>query len=150
MIDVSNEDTAGCLLLLEMAFQTQRRVAFIQQALVDGSVRRMADGTTLAHRLVLIYKRAPLLRVTLEAGLIAAQESEAAGFERLLNVSPPAFDGDSLVRIVAIGATHFAFQHRVVMRQLERRANFQVTLETGLGGLSWVYNGAGPTAGFDV
>src|ERR1041385_7849996 len=29
VIDVSNENVPGCLLLLEMAFQTQRRVAFI-------------------------------------------------------------------------------------------------------------------------
>jgi hypothetical protein len=31
---------------------------------------------------------------------------------------------------VTIGAAHFAFQHRMVVRQLECRANFQVTLET--------------------
>jgi hypothetical protein len=39
VIDVSNEDVSGYFLLLEMAFYAERRVAFIQQALVDGSVR---------------------------------------------------------------------------------------------------------------
>src|SRR5215472_1391748 len=35
VVDVSNENVPGNLLLLEMAFQTKRRAAFIQQALVD-------------------------------------------------------------------------------------------------------------------
>ena len=39
VIDVSNENVPGCFLLLEMAFYTERRVAFVQQALVDGAVR---------------------------------------------------------------------------------------------------------------
>ena len=39
VIDVSNENVPGYFLLLEMAFYAERRVAFIQQALVDGSVR---------------------------------------------------------------------------------------------------------------
>ena len=69
----------GYFLLLEMAFDTKRSVAFIQQALVDGAVRRMADDTPLPHRLVLINKRAALLRMTLEAGFVSAQESKAAG-----------------------------------------------------------------------
>ncbi len=42
VIDVSNENVPLYFLLLEMAFYTKRRVAFIQQALVDGAVRRMA------------------------------------------------------------------------------------------------------------
>jgi hypothetical protein len=39
VIDISNENVPRYFLLLEMAFQTQRRVAFVQQSLVDGSVR---------------------------------------------------------------------------------------------------------------
>ena len=124
VIDVSNENVSGYFLLLEMAFDTKRRVALVQQALVDGAVRRMADGATLAQRLVLIYKRAALLRVTLEAGFVSAQESKAAAFERLLNICWRALDCHTDVRIVAIGAAHFAFQHRMVVRQLECRANF--------------------------
>ena len=61
VVDVSNENVSGYFLLLEMAFQTKRRVAFIQQALVDGAVRRMADRATLPHCLVLIHPRAALL-----------------------------------------------------------------------------------------
>ena len=39
VIDVSNENVPGYFLLLEMALQAERRVAFIQQSLIDGSVR---------------------------------------------------------------------------------------------------------------
>jgi len=39
MIDISNENVSGNFLLLEMAFYAKRRVTFIQQALVNGSVR---------------------------------------------------------------------------------------------------------------
>ena len=79
VIDVSNENVPVYFLLLEMALQTKRRVTFVQQSLVDGSVRRMANDTTLTHCLVLIDKWAALLRVTLEAGFVSAQESKAAG-----------------------------------------------------------------------
>ena len=72
VIDVSNENVAGYFLLLEMAFQAQRGVTFIQEALVDGPVRRVADGTTLPQCLVLIHKRAALLRVTFETGFVSA------------------------------------------------------------------------------
>jgi hypothetical protein len=33
---------------------------------------------------------------------------------------------------MAIAAAHFALEYRMMMRQLERRANFQVTLETSV------------------
>ena len=39
VVDVSNENVSLYFLLLEMAFYAERRVAFIQQALVNGSVR---------------------------------------------------------------------------------------------------------------
>ena len=132
MIDISNENVSGFFLFLEMAFQAKRCVAFVQQSLVDGAVGRMADHTTLTHCLVLVHQGAPLRGVALEASFVSAQESEAAAFERLLNIGAAAFDRDSLVRVVTIGATHFAFQHRMMVRQLELCPHFQVTLETGL------------------
>ena len=39
VIDISNENVSGGFLLLEMAFYAERRVTFIQQSLIDGSVR---------------------------------------------------------------------------------------------------------------
>ena len=39
VIDVSYKNVSGYFLLLEMALQAKRRVTFVQQSLVDGSVR---------------------------------------------------------------------------------------------------------------
>jgi hypothetical protein len=130
VIDVTNEDVPGHFLLLEMTFQAKRCVAFVEQPLVHGAVRRMADGTSLPHCFVLINKRTALRGVALEASFVSAQESKPAGSERLLNIRATAFDGDPFMRIVAIAAAHFSFQHRMMMRQLELRPRFQVTLET--------------------
>lgn len=110
----------------------------------------MANRATLPQSLVLIDKWAALLCVTLEAGFVSAQESKSAGFECLLNIGATAFDRDSLVRVVTIGAAHFAFRHRMMMGQLECSANFQVTLETSLGRLPWIDDRTSATAGFDV
>ena len=146
MIDVSNENVSGCFLLLEMAFDAKRRVALIQETLVDGTVRRMANDASLAQRFMLVDKRAALLRVTLEAGLVFAQERKTAGFEFLLDVCRRAFNRDAFVYLMTIGAAHLAFQHRMMMRQCERCANFEVTLETCFRRLSWIYDGAGSPA----
>jgi hypothetical protein len=129
VIDVSDENGAGYFLLLEMAFQTQRSVALIQQTLVDGAVRRMTNGTTLAQCLVFINKRAALLRVTLEAGFVSAQERKATGFEFLLNICWRAFNRDAFMYLMTIRAAHLAFEHWMMMRQCEGCANFEVTLE---------------------
>ena len=113
-----------------MAFNTKRRIAFVQQALVDGAVWRMADGATLAQRFMLVDKRAALLRVTLETGFVFAQERKTAGFEFLLDICRRSFNGDAFVYLMTIGTAHLAFEHRMMMRQCERCANFEVTLET--------------------
>ena len=70
MIGVSDENDPGDLLLLEMALQTKGRVAFIQQPLIDGSVRGMARRTALTHRLMWKNKRTSLRCVALEAGFL--------------------------------------------------------------------------------
>ena len=110
----------------------------------------MASDTTLTHCLVLINKRPALLCVTLEAGFVSAQESKAAGSELLLNICRGALDRDPFVRFMAIAAAHLAFQHRMMMRQLKRCANFQVTLETSVRRLSRIDDRARSTASFDV
>jgi hypothetical protein len=110
----------------------------------------MTDHTALAQSFMLVNKRAALLRVALETSFVSAQESKAAGFEVLLNVCRCAFNRHSLVWVVTIGATHFAFEHRVVVRQLERRTNFQVTLETSFRRLTGIYDRVRPAAGFNV
>ena len=118
MVDVSNKNVPWYFLLLKMALYAERRVAFVQQALIDRAVRRMTNDATLSYRLVLINKWAALLRVTFEAGFVSSQESKATRFELLLNIRLDALGRDSFVRFVAIAAAHLAFQHRMMMRQL--------------------------------
>ena len=90
----------------------------------------MADHAPLTHCLVLVNKWPPLLGVALEAGFVSAQESKAAAFEHLLNVRSATLDCDPDVRIMAICTAHFSLEHRVMMRQLELCAHFEMTLET--------------------
>jgi hypothetical protein len=150
VIDVSNENVPGYFLLLEMALQAERRVAFIQQPLIDRPMGGMADQAPLTHRLVLIDKRPALLCVTLEAGFVSAQKSKAAGSELLLNICLDALRRDPFVRFMAIAAAHLALEHRMMMRQLKCCADIQVTLETGVRRLSWIDDRARSAAGFDV
>jgi hypothetical protein len=50
------------------------------------------------------------------------------------------------VYLMTIGAAHLAFEHRMMMRQCESCANFEVTLEASFRRLSWIYDGAGAPA----
>ena len=110
----------------------------------------MADHASLTDRLVLIHKWAALLRVTFKAGFVSGHKSKAAGSELLLNICRRALGRDPFVRLMAIAAAHLAFQHRMVMRQGERSANFQMTLETGVGRLPRIDDRACSSASFDV
>jgi hypothetical protein len=110
----------------------------------------MADGATLPQGLMLVNEWPALLRVTLEARFVSAQERKAAGFELLLNVCRRTFDCDPSVQFVTIAAADFALRHWVMVRQLERRANFQVTLETGFRRLFWIDNGTSSASGLDM
>ncbi len=150
VIDVSYKNVSGYFLLLEMALQAKRRVTFGEQSLVNRAMGGMAHHASLTHRLVLIDKWAALLCVTLEAGFVSAQKSKAAGSELLLNICRGALVRDPFVRFMAIAAAHLAFKHRMMMRQLKRCANVQVTLETGVRRLSRVDDRADSAASFDV
>jgi len=123
----------GFFLLLKMAFQTECRIALVQQALINRSVRRVTREATLTHSLVLKNEWSALRSMALKAGFVLAQERYAAALQRLLNIRPTAFHGHTYMRVMAISATHFAFQNRVAMRQLEACAHVEVTLETSFG-----------------
>ena len=115
MIDVSNKKSAVNALLLEMALQAERVVALVQHSLIDGAVRRMADDATLANCFVFKNKRTTLRRMTLETRVIRGHEREPAALQRLVRARSAALNRHALMRIVAIGAAHFPFQHRMSM-----------------------------------
>jgi len=73
----------------------------------------MAAHATLAHGFMFEDKGTFLCGMTLEARIVRAR-----------HLRPAALDGLSLVRIVAVTATHFAFGHRVVKRQVKTGADF--------------------------
>lgn len=93
----------------------------------------MATDTAFAQRFVLENKWAALGGVALKTGFVLSEKGDAATPDRLRQTGPAAFDCAAGVRIVTIGATHFPFEHRMAVRQLESRAHFEVALETSGG-----------------
>lgn len=116
MIDISDKDSSGNALLLEMALQAERVVALVQHSLIDGAVRRVADDATLANCFVLENKWTALRRMTLETRVISIHEGDPSALDRLVHARSAALDRVSFVRVVAIGTAHFPFQHRMPMR----------------------------------
>ena len=110
----------------------------------------MAAGATFFQRFMLEHEWAGLRDVTLEAGAVSTEEQRSAAFDLLRKTCVPAFDCIAGVRIMAIGAAHLAFQHRMVMRHFKSRAHFEVTLETGVRRSSRINNLALITAAGDV
>jgi hypothetical protein len=78
VIRISDENPAVDALLLEMAFETERGVTIDQHFLVNRSVGRMTSDTALAHRLVFEHEWPSLGRVTLQTGVVPAQESKSS------------------------------------------------------------------------
>src|SRR5262245_15858061 len=84
--------------LLEMALETQIRVARGEHFGVHRAVRAVAGSAALMHRFVLEHIGAALRRVTVQTSAILRPQGCAA-----------AAMGESLVRRVTFGATHLAF-----------------------------------------
>lgn len=150
VVGIANENSAVGLLFLEMALQTQGRIALSQHSLIDRSVGRVAADATFTERFVFENERASLRGVALETGFVLTKKRDAAAFHGLRKTRPTAFDRVADVRIVAIRATHFSFQHWMVMRQFKFCAHFQMTLETGIGRLSRIDNGVRAAAALNV
>ena len=140
VIRIANQDPARRGLLLEMALQAQRGIAFREHALIDRAVRRMAGSAALFGSFVVEDKRTALREVALETGSVLAQEGDAATFNILDETRAAAFDDIALVRVMAIGTAHLAFRHRMMMRELEAGANISVALEAGIRIATWIDN----------
>lgn len=82
---------------------------------------------------MLEHKRAALRGVALHTSLVVAEQGGAATPDALRQIRSAAFHPVALVRIVAIGASHLAFEHGMMMRQLERRPHLGVTGKAGRG-----------------
>src|SRR5580765_4376191 len=84
------------------------------------AMRVMAIEAVLAHRLVLPEKRPSLFGVALVALVVHRRRIDHLGLRRV-------------VRVVAAGALHLAFAHRVMRGTLVFRANLLVAGEARLG-----------------
>lgn len=74
MIPATDKDLPDRRLLLEMALQTQRGVAFREQLLVHRAVRFVTDQAPLTRGFVFINVRAALNRVAAEARFVVAHQ----------------------------------------------------------------------------
>ena len=110
----------------------------------------MAAHATLSERFVLENKRSALRSVTLEAGFVLAEQGGSAALERLGKIRSAAFDRVPFVRIMAIGATDFPLEHRMMMRQIEFRLHLQVALETSRRRLARINDGPRRATAFHV
>jgi hypothetical protein len=111
-------------LLLEVALKAKRLVTFREQLVVDRAVDRVTGGASLADGFMLEDEGASLGSMAPATGVILGRER-----------SPPALDGGTFVWIMAIPATDFAFQHRMMVREVEFATLVEVALKTGLGRL---------------
>src|SRR5437762_10522879 len=91
----------------------------------------MAANATFAHRFVFEDKRSALRSMALQAGVVVTEKSRAPTLHALHQIRAAALDRVALVRVMAIGATDLAFEHRMMVREEKRGADFGVTLKTG-------------------
>ena len=123
VIGIANVNFSVKFLFLEMTLEAEIGVSLRQHTLISRAVRRMTRDATLAHGAVLKHERTALRSVALRAGLIFVEQSSPSTFDRNRQVRFATFEGHAPVRVVTIGAAHFAFEHRMAMRQLEFGAN---------------------------
>jgi|YelNatPaOPRAMG01_1025707.scaffolds.fasta_scaffold03136_8 hypothetical protein len=106
---------------LRMTAQTQIGIALNQQLGVDRPVRRVAGGTALPQRVVPINHHAGLLAMAVGARrILTCRQSQVC---RSIRFKP--------VRIVAIGAAHVPFRHRVMNRQSKLKLRFRMATVAG-------------------
>ena len=124
MIDVADvEFRAGTWRpYLHMAAEAEVRIANGQQLGVDRPMRAVAAGAAFAQCGMFEYKRPRLCPMALGTGFVPPCHREAAG--RLHNVQA--------MRVVALGAIHFAFRDRMMLGQVEFSVHIQMALKAGL------------------
>jgi hypothetical protein len=123
VINVADKNCSTRGLCLGMALEAEIRVALHQHFGVNGTVRIVADGAAFTHRRVLENEWPRLFTMALGAIFIEPRHGE----------TPGGFHDIHAVRIVALDATHFAFNDRVMLRKVEFSAGFLMALEAGFG-----------------
>jgi hypothetical protein len=104
-----------------MALQAKIIVPFNQHLGIDRAVRLMADSASFAQCFVFENERASLLAMALSAPFIQTSHHQSPA--PLVNIHS--------VRIVTLGAIHFAFPDRVMLRQINFGMSLQMALQAG-------------------
>lgn len=113
---------------LGMAFQAQVIVTLDQHLIRDRPVRLMADRATFAQRFMMENHRTRLLAMAFSAAFIHARH--ACRWPHTQRSAMRRFKNIGSMRIVALDAIHPAFEHGVMLRQLELRVNIHMARET--------------------
>ena len=119
---------------LRMAAKAEIRITNGQQLRIDGAVRIMAGRATFPQRRVLKREWPRLFAVALRA--IFIQPRHRQSMCRLPDIHA--------VRIVALNAIHFPFEHRVMLWKMKFRLCLQVTCKTSLRVLPRINNELSP------
>src|SRR5665647_1412804 len=106
-----------------MALLAKQRRTGLEHGRNRSAMHVVAIGAVFGHRIMLVHKRAAFFSVAGVAGVIDAVALEQLGAGRAM-------------RVMAIGADHFAFRHRVMRRPVHLGALFFVAgvANLGLGG----------------
>jgi len=119
VILLANVYPTGTSLHLRMASKAEICIPLGQHLRVYRTVRRVANDAAFAQRFMLEHERSRLIAMALGALLVAPRHGEATS--RFHNIFA--------VRIVTLHAIHSAFEHRMVLRQIEFGVRLQMALE---------------------
>ena len=119
---IADGNAAGCArsLHLGMATEAEIRIPDGEHLGIDRAVRIVASRAAFAHRRVLKNHRLGLFPMALGAVFIQTRHRQSA--RRLHDVHA--------VRIVTLNAVHFAFDHGMMLRQVEFSLRLHMTSET--------------------
>jgi len=113
---------------LGMTAEAEIGIGLGEQLGIDGAVGAVTDGATFTKGGMFVNERTCLFAMAIGAHFILARHGEAAG----------GFHDVHAVRIMALDAVHFAFEHRMMLGIVKFRLDFQVALQASLGVLAGI------------
>jgi hypothetical protein len=119
MIAATDDNDSRGSLLLEMALETKRLVAFSQHFLIHGPMNFVACRASFPHGLMFKHEWSALRDMTFATRIALRRRREH-----------PAVNGIALMWIVAIGTRHLAFQDGMTIRQIELPSLIEMALKT--------------------
>jgi hypothetical protein len=111
-----------------VAADAEIRVTDRQHLIIDGAVRIVAGGATFTHRRMLKDDRLGLFVMALRAIFVQPRHRQATR----------RFHDVHAVRVVALHAIHFAFEHGMMLGQMKLGLGIQVAFEAGFGLLAGI------------